>query len=280
MGADNAITTALINGIDSAQAGANGWDAVVKTRLTFNEVTRNSNTKVTITLPAFASYDITADETITVTVPATAVASPGAITATPTFNIIAASAALTGTVTPAATETEVVAGGKTLIITLTNDTWDPTVGADNAITTALINGIDSAQGEAAGWDAVVKAGLTFNEVTRTSATVVTITLPAFASYNITADETITVTVPASTVGSAGAITATPTVGSQVWLVRVMISVSPPATTSASKAEETTVPESAAEAILMSKVGVAVMGPPLATAEAGTVTVMVSLVVMS
>ena len=57
---------------------------------------------------------------------------------------------------------------------------------------------------------MVKAGLTFNEVTRTSATVVTIILPAFASYDITADETMTVTVPASAVASGGPITATPT----------------------------------------------------------------------
>ena len=89
-----------------------------------------------------------------------------------------------------------MAGSETLIITLTGDTWVATVGQDNAITTALINGIDSAQVEAAGWDAVVKIGLTFNDVTRTSATVVTVTLPAFATYDITAAETVTVTVPA------------------------------------------------------------------------------------
>ena len=77
----------MINGIDSAQAEAAGWDAVVKTGLTFNEVTRTSATVVTITLPAFGTYDVAADETITVTVPATAVASAGAITAIPTFNI-------------------------------------------------------------------------------------------------------------------------------------------------------------------------------------------------
>ena len=117
---------------------------------------------------------------------------------------------LTGTLVPSATEAEIVAGSDTLVITLSTDTWDPTVGADNAITTALINGIDSAQAEATGWDAVVKAGLTFNEVTRTSDTVVTITLPAFATYDITADETITVTVPATAVTSGSAIVATPT----------------------------------------------------------------------
>ncbi len=78
------------------------------------------------------------------------------------------------------------------------------------MTTALIAGIDSAQGEPLGWDAVVKTGLTFSDVTRTSATVVTVTLPAFATYEITTAETITVTVPASAVASAGPITATPT----------------------------------------------------------------------
>ena len=83
----------MINGIDSDQAEAAGWDAVVKTGLTFNEVTRTSATVVTITLPGFATYEITIDETITVTVPATAVTSAGLITATPTFNIGTASAA-------------------------------------------------------------------------------------------------------------------------------------------------------------------------------------------
>ena len=57
---------------------------------------------------------------------------------------------------------------------------------------------------------MVKTGLTFVDVTRTSATVVTVTLPAFAGYDITSHETITVTVPASAVASSGSITAIPT----------------------------------------------------------------------
>ena len=121
------------------------------------------------------------------------------------------SAALSGTLSDGATEAEIVAGGETLVITLTGDTWEATVGADNAITTALINGLDSAQSEANGWDAVVKAGLTHTAVARTSDTIVTITLPAFGSYDITATETITVTVPASAlVTSVDPAEATPT----------------------------------------------------------------------
>ena len=122
----------------------------------------------------------------------------------------AATAAVTGTVVPSTTEAAVVAGAETIVITLTNDTWDVTIGADNAKTTALINGIDSAQAEATGWDAVVKANMDFNDVTRSSDTVVTITLGAEPTYDITADETITVTVPATAVASGSPIAASPT----------------------------------------------------------------------
>jgi hypothetical protein len=120
-----------------------------------------------------------------------------------------ATIALSGTVT-SATETDIVAGGQTIVLTVANDTWVATVGDNNGITTALINGIDSDGVEATGWDAVVKAGLAFGDVARTSDTIVTITLPAFASYDITANETITVTVPATALTGATETVATPT----------------------------------------------------------------------
>ena len=119
-------------------------------------------------------------------------------------------AALTGTLTGGVNEYDITTGGETLIITLTADMWDATIGADNAKTTALIDGVDSAQSETDGWDTVVKATLDFNDVVRTSNTVVTITLGAEPTYDITANETITVTVPATAVVGANAIVATPT----------------------------------------------------------------------
>ena len=123
--------------------------------------------------------------------------------------IATASAAVTGTATASITETDVVTGGKTIIITLTNNNWVPTASFD-AQRQSIINGLDSAQSEATGWDAVVKATQGVAGVVRTSDTVVTVTLDAFATYNITAQETITVTVPASALSSVEAITATPT----------------------------------------------------------------------
>jgi len=121
-----------------------------------------------------------------------------------------ATAALTGTCVPTITQADVVAGGKTIVITLGGETWVATVGEDNAITTALIAGIDSAQSEAAGWDATAKTAITHDNVVRTSNTVVTITLPAVAAYYMTATETITVTIPASALTSAAELVATPT----------------------------------------------------------------------
>jgi hypothetical protein len=92
-------------------------------------------------------------------------------------------------------ESEVVTGSETLIITLTGDTWHPDVGSDNAITTALIAGITGDDVGGNGWNDEVS--IAHGNVARTSATVVTITLPATAGYAIAADETVTVDIPGS-----------------------------------------------------------------------------------
>lgn len=120
------------------------------------------------------------------------------------------SAALTGTITASATEADIVAGGKTIILTLTGDTWVASGATFDAQRQNIINGLDSAQAEANGWDAVVKAGLAVTDVVRTSATVVTITLPAFATYNITATETVTATIPSTALTGGVQIVASPT----------------------------------------------------------------------
>jgi hypothetical protein len=127
------------------------------------------------------------------------------------YTVVEPTAVVTGTaVSGGVTEAEIVAGGETLIITLTDDTWVATVGDDNAITDALIAGITSAGSEAFGWTAEVRDNMVFGDVTRTSDTVVTVTLAAEAVYAITTDETITVTIPATALTAAGEVVATPT----------------------------------------------------------------------
>jgi hypothetical protein len=123
----------------------------------------------------------------------------------------AVSAVLTGTATASITEADIVTGGKTIIITLTGDTWVAAGAAFDAQRQNIINGFDSAQAEAAGWDAVVKATEGVAAIVRTSNTVVTWTLSAFGTYDITATETITGTIPATALVLAGAVVATPTI---------------------------------------------------------------------
>lgn len=120
------------------------------------------------------------------------------------------SADITGTATSTIDEADVVAGSKTIIITLTGDTW---VSGMDFIDErqAIINGLDSAQVEGTGWNAEVRDKEVVGAVVRTSDTVVTITLTAATAYDITAQETITVTVPAIVlVTSASEVIGSPT----------------------------------------------------------------------
>jgi hypothetical protein len=118
---------------------------------------------------------------------------------------------VTGTVTASILETAIVTGGKTVIITISGDIWVASGGAFDGQRQNIIDGMDSGQAEAAGWDAVVKALQGVAGVIRTSDTVATITLDAQATYNITASETITVTVPATALAAGSTnVIATPT----------------------------------------------------------------------
>jgi len=124
--------------------------------------------------------------------------------------VVNATGSLSGTVIPGTTEATMVAGGATLIITLALDTWVASGATFNAQRQNIIDGLDSAQAEATGWDAVVKANELVISVVRTSNTVVTITFSAHATYDISALENITATIPASAVVITDtAIVATP-----------------------------------------------------------------------
>lgn len=95
-------------------------------------VVRTSDTVVTITLDAQAVYDITAPETITVTVPASALASVGDLTATPTLEIIA-SVNLLGSWVAGLSHTVEAGQNRVLIVT---------VDVEHNGTPPTLNGID------------------------------------------------------------------------------------------------------------------------------------------
>ena len=73
----------------SIESNSGGWNNVVKPQLLTSDVTRVSDTEIDITLQAYATFDITADEDITTTIPTDALDSGGPIVATPVFTISA-----------------------------------------------------------------------------------------------------------------------------------------------------------------------------------------------
>lgn len=118
-------------------------------------------------------------------------------------------AAITGTAATGLTEQDVVDGGETIVITLTADTWVADDGTFAAQRQSIINGLNSNQSFTTGWNAEVRDKEVVGAVVRTSDTVVTITLSAAAAFDISANETVTVTVPASAVVGGIAIVASP-----------------------------------------------------------------------
>ena len=124
----------------------------------------------------------------------------------------AASCALTTTITD---EASVVAGGETVVLELTNDTWAaPGTGpiGSTAVSQAIIDGISAPTSPAGGWNLEVRDKELVASLARTSATVATITWTAAPAYDISADETgIEATIPAAAlVTSAIDVVATPT----------------------------------------------------------------------
>jgi hypothetical protein len=105
---------------------------------------------------------------------------------------------------------DIVAGGRTLVLTLANTTWVAAGATFEAQRQNVIDGLVADISPANGWNAEV-SNLAVTDVVRTSDTVVTITLPALASYALVATaEVITATVPATAVASGQAIVVTPT----------------------------------------------------------------------
>jgi hypothetical protein len=118
---------------------------------------------------------------------------------------------LSGSATSAMTEADVVAGGRVLVLTVVGDTFN---ALDGSIRAAIGSGLDGSGASGTGWDAlvvpaVVSAGAGAPGMTGTAGAI-TITLPAVPTFDLAADETVTVTVPASALVGGVARSATST----------------------------------------------------------------------
>ena len=119
-----------------------------------------------------------------------------------------ASAALTGTAGNGVTVAELITGGQTLIITLTNAIFARGT-VFNAARQAIIDGCIGDGDEEFGWNNYVREEIDVANVVRTSDTVVTITLDAAALTALASPEAVTITLPAVATNRAAALGVTP-----------------------------------------------------------------------
>lgn len=196
----------LIDGFTAASDGV-GW-SLVKSAIKSEALGLDASKKIlTITLPAVAKYDVIADQTITVNINAALLEYNHPVTLTPNTFLIKAdgAATVTGTVAPLLTEADMINGGKTIIITLTNHKWisDVVTKANNR--EKLMAGFTAPQGKAsdiAQWQEaleVIKASATF---VRISDIAVSITLPRGDAFNIDDELEVKLTIPGSLIAAA------------------------------------------------------------------------------
>ena len=213
LGASGAVTDAFIAGLDSAQSEAAGYNAVFRDLgLTYEHVTRVSDKKARITFPA-GIFAITANETLTFTIPSSAMLYvTGALVATPTITIAntAESVTLSGTCI-GKTEADWVTGGLTTILTVAGDLLVAAGATFEAQRQNILDGFASVPAGATGFIAEVVANEPVASVVRTDANTVTITWTAAAGMDIDVSEVVTHTMPASAlVASSSPIVASPT----------------------------------------------------------------------
>lgn len=217
-GANLARETALLNGF-TASTDLTAWNKV-KTAILLADsnfvlsTTSVANDTLTVKIPITSDYSISADQLVTVMVPSTVLTNNYPLSNQLTFTITADPAvAVSGTLVNGATEMDIVNGGKTIVATLTNAKWDPSVTIDKTkreqLVDNLLNGaVGIVPADQSAWITddipIIKAGATYELSSDHSA--VTITLPPVPAFNISGTITITSQVPSGSaliVPSAG-----------------------------------------------------------------------------
>ena len=118
------------------------------------------------------------------------------------------SVVITATPTFPWTESQIVAGGIVITATLGGDTYKATF--TDSIKQDLIDGITSSNTtDANGWTNLVSPGLDVSAITRVSNTIVTLTLPAFPTYDTTLNDVLIWVIPGSSLEGELPVTATP-----------------------------------------------------------------------
>ncbi len=131
-----AVRQAIIDGCSATTTPATGWNNEVRDNEAVGSVVRTSDTIVTITWTAAPNYTIASTETITVTVPVSAlVSSSDPLVATPTFDV---EPSPPPTITDLDPSSGLSSGGTAVTITGTNFTGTTGVTFDGAPATSVV----------------------------------------------------------------------------------------------------------------------------------------------
>lgn len=196
--------SALLNGFTAAsdQAAWNNIKTEILASGTFSLATdKSTDDTLNIKLPSGIDttvYNISADQTVTVQVPSTVLTNNIPLSNQLSFTITANPAvAVSGTLTQKCNELDIVNGGKTIIATLTNATWDSDVTISKTKREKLI---DDLLNTSLTWPAnaldTIKAGATYS---LDNPQQVTITLPPVPDFNLSSELTISPSIPSSDV---------------------------------------------------------------------------------
>ena len=125
---------------------------------------------------AFASYAPRAPETVVFSLPGEALRSGvPLVVGQLLITVDAGSVSMSSPLIVEAVETDLRSlDTHTIELTLTDDTWVPSIGLDGPASTALVNGLSSAQQEARGFNAIVRPSI---DLVRVDASTVRLTIP-------------------------------------------------------------------------------------------------------
>ena len=127
-------TTDLINGISASTTSTTGWNNIIRPGIRPSNIIRLDDTTVRVIIDEFFDFDIQAAETVSVTVPASALVSDMAIVALPSFELlpVASSATIGGELAVGSGEVAIQMGLEpVLAIVLNSDTFVTAIGNPN-----------------------------------------------------------------------------------------------------------------------------------------------------
>ena len=177
--ARHSISADVLRGCASNAGDPTGWNAQLLQLTASDHTTRLSDYELEVQVPAIPAYQTSTPETIVVTLPASALIAQQPLVAG-TFTVLAdaGSAELSGTLFSANAEATVRSSHSELVITLTGDTWVPSLSTDGGLALELIAGLSGDGGDSTlGWDATVRPFLTAANMRLESARQLVLSVP-------------------------------------------------------------------------------------------------------